>query len=230
MCTTLSKFKTLLSQAKSTLSKYPTYPALMPLTSPYLACWSPHSIIIFSYKHSWRAFKASTLPCWPFLPISSNHSPCDMCHTLIGWKEAQSMCSPLSQSEPSLSLPPSFHPDRQSSHLSAYKLNPLLSHNNTIHSSTLIMPLCHPNPSWVKLLLPYCPPFITSFYIHHPQSMKHVLNYWAHIHPISNRIDPSQKQERPHWENLVMVHVLNGGLVFVYHEVMLFLVLLKCFY
>ena len=146
MCTTLSKLKTLLNQAKSTPSKYPTYPALMPLTSPYLACWNPHSTIICSYKHSWGAFKASTLPCWPFLPISSSHSPCDMCHTLIGWEEAQSMCSPLIQSEPSLSLPPSLHLNPPSLKPLAYKLNPLPSlHINNL-SCKVIMPLWEPKP------------------------------------------------------------------------------------
>ena len=135
-----------------------------------------------------KGFYGDIIPCWLIPPLSSLHSPSDTCHSLIGWEKAQSMCFSLIQSGPFLSLPPSCHPDRRSSNPSAYKLNPLPSLFNTIHFSTLIMPLCHPNPSWVKLLLPYCPPFITSFYIHHPQSMKHVLNYWAHIsHIQSNR-------------------------------------------
>ena len=32
-----------------------------------------------------------------------------MCHSLIGYKKAQSMCSPLIQSEPSLTISPSLH-------------------------------------------------------------------------------------------------------------------------
>ena len=162
MCTTLRKFKTLLSQAKSTLSKYPTYPSSFALTSLYLACWSSHSIIICSYKHSWRAFKASTFPCWPFLPLSSSHSPCDMCHTLIGWKEAQSMCFSLSQSEPSLSLPPSWHLDRRSSKSLAYKWNPLPSLFITIIQSKAIMPNWEPKSYQFAIIIhhPY-PNFIT---------------------------------------------------------------------
>ena len=95
------------------------------------------------------------IPCWLILALSSILSPSDMCHSLIGWEKAQSMCFSLIQSEPFLSLPPSFHPDRRSSNPSAYKLNPLPSLFHTIHFSTLIMPLCHPNPSWVKSLLPF---------------------------------------------------------------------------
>ena len=140
MCTTLSRLKTLLNQEKSTPSKYLTHPALMSLTNPCLACTSPYSTIIFSYKHSWRAFKASTLPCWLFLPLFSIHSPCDMCHSLIGYEEAQSMCSPLNQSEPSLSLHLWSHLDHRSFKPLAYKLNPLPSQKYTIIQSTIIMP------------------------------------------------------------------------------------------
>ena len=189
MCTTLSKFKTLLNQAKSTLSKYPTYPALMPLTSPYLAYWSPHSTIISSYKHSWGAFKASTLPCWPFLPISSSHSPCDMCHTLIGWEEAQSMCSPLIQSEPSLSLHLSSHLDRWS--LKPLPINwiPSQAISSTIFHAKLS---CHfESPSHSKQpynaklrasKLPICYyPIILNPSFHHPTSIEAFGSYWAHI-------------------------------------------------
>ena len=67
------------------------------------------------------------------LALSSILSPCDMCHSLIGCKEAQSMCSPFMQSKPSMSFSPSLHLSPQSLKPLAYKLDPSPLQKNTIH-------------------------------------------------------------------------------------------------
>ena len=54
-------------------------------------------------------------------------SPCDTCHSLIGAKLAQSLCSLLSASWPSLTISSSWHLDHPSLYPLAYKLNPLPS-------------------------------------------------------------------------------------------------------
>ena len=65
--------------------------------------------------------------------LSSILSPCDMCHSLIGYNEAQFMCSSLMQSEPSMSFFPSLHLNPQTLKPLAYKLGPSPLQNNTIH-------------------------------------------------------------------------------------------------
>ena len=93
----------------------------------------------------WRYYPLS-LPCWLILPLSFILSPCDMCHSLIGCKEAQSMCSPLIQSKPSISFALSLHPSHQSLKPLAYKLDPLPSHFITIIQSNITMLFWQANP------------------------------------------------------------------------------------
>ena len=153
------------------------------------------------------------IPCWLILALSSNLSPCDMCHFLIGCKEAQSMCSPLMQSEPSISLFPSLHLSLQSLKPLAYKSNPLPSHFITIIYLKVTMPFWSQNPQAFA-------------YIHtkiHKKSIKpplKPLEASLSIHPKlwSNR--QSYQQGKIIWESLSMAHIPNMVFSLVSHEVM----------
>ena len=175
----------------------------MTLTSPFIALTS----------HLWGSLWALSPLCWPLNPSCSNQWLCDMCHSLIGYKEAQSMCSPLIQSEPSLAFssflhlsPPSFKP-------LAYKLNPLPSHFITIIYLKVTMPFWSQNPQAFA-------------YIHtkiHQKSIKpplKPLEASLSIHPKlwSNR--QSYQQGKIIWESLSMAHIPNMVFSLVSHEVM----------
>ena len=143
------------------------------------------------------------IPCWLTLALSSIHSPSDMCHSLIGWEKAQSMCFSLIQSGPSLSIPPSLHLDRRSSKPLANKSNPLPLKIITIIQSNIIMPLWNHKPSKSKAIMPNWEPKSYQFaiIIHHPHpnpksiSIEAILKLsWAHIHPKSpNRPIPTTR-------------------------------------
>ena len=126
-----------------------------------------------------------------------------MCHSLIGWEEAQSMCSPLSQSEPSFSLPPSFHLDRRSCKPSAYKSNPLPSHIITIIQSNNIMPFwsqIHTFPS-------------TSKPIKNPKSISSIEafgSYWAYI--------PNLQIDSPLHQVIILIERADPWLIFSFED------------
>ena len=141
--------------------------------------WSPLSLknafnaLTNTYEGSlWRFYPLSLL-CWLILALSSILSPCDMCHSLIGCKEAQSMCSPLMQSEPSMSFSPSLHLSPQSLKPLAYKLDP--------------SPLQKEHNPWSKVIMPFWEAILHQNHTPTPKFQLHLKPFLKHslsIHPI----------------------------------------------
>ena len=152
--------------------------------------------IYCSYKPLWWSLWALSLICWPLNASCSNQWPCDMCHSLIDCKKAQSMCSPLIQSKPSIIFLPSLHPSPWSLKPFAYLRNPLPSHFNTITHSNKVMPFW----SWSKAIMPFWDQAFTSKI--HPSTSKFQESSEASlstlsIHPKSiSKLDTSINQEK----------------------------------
>ena len=128
--------------------------------------------------------------CWPFNPSYSNQWPCDMCHSLIGWEKAQSMCFSLILSGPFLSLPPSCHLDRWSSNPSAYKLDPLPLQIITIIQRKAIMPNWEPKSYQFAIKIHHLFP---NLIISSP--LKPSWSYLEHTYTKSNHLDKAINKE-----------------------------------
>ena len=149
----------------------------------------------------WRYYPLSLL-CWLILALSSIFSLRDMCHSLIGYKEAQSMCSPLMQSEPSLAISSSLHLSHQSLKPLAYKLDPLPLKFITIYLS--------------KVTMPFWEAKSTS----KPSNSIEAFGSKSSIHPKLWSKDKANQQGKIIWESLSMDHILNMVFSLVSHEVM----------